>query len=91
MSTLLVALVVLLSAVAPAPAAEEKPRSPQAQRMKDCNAQARERSLAGDARKHFMSECLKGTGSRPADGSSQSKEASRETGALGASNPQSKP
>jgi hypothetical protein len=55
----LVALVMLMSTV-PAPAADDKPLSPQAQRMKDCSAQAKERALGGDARKTFMSDCLKG-------------------------------
>jgi psiF repeat len=68
--TVLVALVVLLSTVAAAPAAEEKALSPQAQRMKDCNAQAQQRALAGDARKAFMSDCLKGGGAGRTDRSS---------------------
>jgi hypothetical protein len=43
-----------------------QPRQPSAaqqaqqQRMKDCNAGAAERKLAGDARKNFMSQCLSG-------------------------------
>ena len=36
----------------------------QQQRMKDCNATATQRQLAGDARKAFVSECLKGDGAQ---------------------------
>jgi hypothetical protein len=32
----------------------------QQQRMKDCNAHAGDQHLSGDARKDFMSHCLKG-------------------------------
>jgi hypothetical protein len=32
----------------------------QQDRMKTCNAQAKTQSLSGDARKSFMSSCLKG-------------------------------
>jgi hypothetical protein len=67
MPLLLVALIVLFSTVAAAPAADDKPLSPQAQRMKDCSAQAKERALAGDARKAFMSDCLKGGGAGRTD------------------------
>jgi hypothetical protein len=73
MSTLLVvlvALVMLMSPVIPARAADDKPLSPQAQRMKDCSAQAKERALAGDARKAFMSDCLKGSNAGRSDRSS---------------------
>jgi len=34
----------------------------QQERMKDCNRQAGEQKLDGDARKGFMSSCLKGGG-----------------------------
>lgn len=71
MVILLVVLVALFSAVFPAAAAEEKPLSPQAQRMKDCNAQAKERALASDARKQFMSDCLKGGSAGRVEESSQ--------------------
>jgi hypothetical protein len=73
MSTLLVVLValgILMFTVVPAPAAEDKSPSPQAQRMKDCNVQAKERALAGDARKAFMSDCLKGGSAGRSDRSS---------------------
>lgn len=39
--------------------AEEKQLTPQQQRMKSCNEQAGAESLKGDARKTFMSQCLK--------------------------------
>ena len=32
----------------------------QQEKMKTCNAQAKEQKLSGDARKSFMSSCLKG-------------------------------
>lgn len=44
----------------PPAAAAAHPLTPQQERMRDCNARAGERSLAGDARRHFMSECLAG-------------------------------
>lgn len=34
--------------------------TPQQQRMKDCNAEAKAKQLAGDARKAFMKDCLAG-------------------------------
>ena len=43
-----------------APAANDaKTLTPQQQKMKDCNASAKTQALAGDARKTFMSTCLK--------------------------------
>lgn len=78
MATLLVILVVLLSTVGPVPAAEEKRVSPQAQRMKDCNSQARARSLTGDVRTRFMSDCLKGGGAAQAERVGQGAAASSE-------------
>lgn len=36
-----------------------KPLSPQQARMKDCSQQAKSQGLKGDARKSFMSGCLK--------------------------------
>ncbi len=44
------------------PAAAEKAMSAQQSRMGDCNKEAKERKLAGDERKKFMSACLKGGG-----------------------------
>ena len=51
--------VLLLAGLAFA-ADETKPHSPQAEKMTKCNAEARDKKLAGDERRHFMSECLKG-------------------------------
>ena len=61
MHTWLGALVsILLVAGSTAGADEKKGHStPQAQRMTECNAQARDRHLSGDERRHFMSDCLK--------------------------------
>jgi hypothetical protein len=42
-----------------APAAEKKMRAQQS-KMGDCNKEAKEKKLAGDERKKFMSNCLKG-------------------------------
>lgn len=47
---------VLLATLSPADAWA----NPQHERMKRCNQEAREQSLKGDARKQFMSTCLKG-------------------------------
>lgn len=44
----------------PAAAAPLTPQQAQQQRMRDCNAEAATRGLAGDARRGFMSECLAG-------------------------------
>jgi len=44
------------------PAETGKTLTPQQQRMKDCNAEAGTKSLSGDARKTFMSTCLKSKG-----------------------------
>lgn len=46
--------------------AAKKPLTTQQQRMKDCNAEAKAKSLKKDARKTFMSSCLKGKGSAKA-------------------------
>jgi hypothetical protein len=40
-------------------AADEKKLTPQQEKMKACNTQAGEKKLEGDARKTFMSDCLK--------------------------------
>lgn len=42
-------------------AAAEKTLTPQQQRMTLCNQQATAQTLAGDARKRYMSDCLKNT------------------------------
>ncbi len=56
----LIALVSILLAVGLASADEKKAQSPQAERMTQCNAEAHDKKLTGDARKQFMSDCLKG-------------------------------
>lgn len=55
------ALVSILLVAGSAAGADEKKEhaTPQAQRMTECNAQARDRHLSGDERRHFMSDCLK--------------------------------
>jgi uncharacterized membrane protein len=40
-------------------ATEEKVLTPQQQKMKSCNAEAKAKMLRGNERKTFMSECLK--------------------------------
>lgn len=47
------------SADAPAAAVEEQ-KPAQKGKMKACNAEAKSKALAGDERKAFMAECLKG-------------------------------
>jgi hypothetical protein len=49
-----------------APAAPAKTLTPQQQRMNDCNGKASTQSLKGDARKTFMSSCLRGEDAKPA-------------------------
>jgi hypothetical protein len=46
-------------AAAPSPAAAQSAaQQAQQQRMRDCNAEARRRSLSGEPRKSFMKTCL---------------------------------
>jgi len=40
----------------------DKPLTPQQQKMRDCNAEAKEQALKGDERKVFMKECLRNDG-----------------------------
>jgi hypothetical protein len=42
------------------PAAAAKQKTPQQQKMADCNKQAADKKVKGDERKAFMSSCLKG-------------------------------
>jgi len=51
----------------------DKQPSAQQQRMKDCNAQASEKSMKGDERKGFMSKCLRGEAAGKADGAEAPK------------------
>lgn len=45
--------------------AAEKTLTPQQQRMTTCNQQATAQALKGDARKTYMSDCLKNSKSAP--------------------------
>lgn len=45
--------------------AAEKTVTPQQQRMTLCNQQAKAQNLGGDARKSYMSDCLKSTKTEP--------------------------
>ncbi|MBM3069630.1 phosphate starvation-inducible protein PsiF [Enterobacter sp. RHBSTW-00994] len=45
--------------------AAEKTLTPQQQRMTTCNQQATAKTLKGDARKTYMSDCLKNSASKP--------------------------
>ncbi|HGH4622048.1 phosphate starvation-inducible protein PsiF [Enterobacter cloacae] len=45
--------------------AAEKTLTPQQQRMTTCNQQATAKALKGDARKTYMSDCLKNGASKP--------------------------
>jgi hypothetical protein len=49
---------------AAAPAAEKK-MTAQQNKMGDCNKEAKDKKLAGDERKKFMSSCLKGGDAAP--------------------------
>jgi len=61
-----------VSAFAQDAAKPAKTLTPQQQRMVDCNAQAKAKSLAGADRKTFMSACLKGeTAAAPAPSSAK--------------------
>lgn len=64
MKSIIAALCLAFAATSVAVAADKKEPSPkqkaQQERMKDCNKQAAEKKLKGDARKKFMSACLKG-------------------------------
>jgi uncharacterized protein HemX len=58
------AIVAVLVAVAAALAAPSAVAGPQQEKMKTCNAEAKDKALAGDERKAFMKECLS---SKPVD------------------------
>jgi psiF repeat. len=47
--------------------AAEKTMTPQQQRMTSCNQKATSQTLKGDARKTYMSNCLKNSSSAPAE------------------------
>ncbi|MFZ3387489.1 MULTISPECIES: PsiF family protein [Buttiauxella] len=62
-----VLIMVLLAGVMGSAAAADKAMTPQQQRMTSCNQQATSQTLKGDARKTYMSNCLKNSQSAPAD------------------------
>ncbi len=47
--------------------AAERTLTPQQQRMTSCNQQATAQALKGDARKTYMSDCLKNSKSAPGE------------------------
>lgn len=51
--------ITLALVLATAAGAADKPLSTQQQKMVDCSGQAKEKTLKGDERKAFMSDCLK--------------------------------
>jgi hypothetical protein len=65
MKTLLA--MVLLAGVVGSAAAADKAMTPQQQRMTSCNQQATSQTLKGDARKTYMSNCLKNGSSAPVE------------------------
>lgn len=62
-----VLMMVLLAGVIGSAAAADKAMTPQQQRMTSCNQQATSQTLKGDARKTYMSNCLKNSQPAPAD------------------------
>ena len=64
--TALAAIVLVLAAAQPAPAAETGGNKAQTTRMSQCSAEAKEKGLKGDARKEHMSTCLRGPGAQTA-------------------------
>lgn len=64
MKSIIAALCLAFAASSVAIAADKKEPSPkqkaQQEKMKDCNKQAGEKKLKGDARKKFIGGCLKG-------------------------------
>jgi len=64
MKSIIAVLCLAFAASSVAMAADKKDPTPkqkaQQERMKSCNKQAGEKKLKGDARKKFMSGCLKG-------------------------------
>jgi hypothetical protein len=62
-----VLMMVLFGGVVGSAVAADKAMTPQQQRMTTCNQQATSQTLKGDARKTYMSNCLKNSESAPAD------------------------
>lgn len=61
-----------LSAHAADASAPTKTLTPQQQKMKDCNAEAKTKALKGADRKAFMKTCLSGSSAAPAAASAKS-------------------
>lgn len=80
LKTSMLALAVTLSVASVSAFAQDaakpaKTLTPQQQRMKDCNAEAKTKALAGAERKTFMSSCLKGeTAAAPAPTAKQTQQ-----------------
>ena len=74
------------AAAAPA-AAQTKTLTPQQQKMKDCNAEAKTKALKGDERKAFMKTCLSKSGA-PAAGAAPAGAAAAAPAAAAAASPQ---
>src|SRR5262245_3820327 len=85
MRTVLAAFASILLVAGLATAGDEKHPSTQTHRMTECNAQAGEKHLTGDARKQFMSECLK---SHESDDASTTKASSHHKTPEGGGNAQ---
>jgi hypothetical protein len=65
-AVLIAASALLIAAGHGAFAAEEKGNKPQTTRMSQCSADAKEKGLKGDARKEYMSQCLRNPQARTA-------------------------
>jgi psiF repeat len=59
MNVIIATLLALSCLTASLAQAAERAMTPQQEKMKACNAQAGDKKLEGDARKAFMSDCLK--------------------------------
>ncbi len=67
---------------------DKKEHSAQTSRMSDCNAQAGDKKLTGDARKQFMAECLKSHPAASDDASGTAKAAAPQKATEGGHNTQ---
>jgi hypothetical protein len=70
---LAIALALPVVSTEPAAAQQTQATTPQQERMKDCDAVAGRRNLAGDARKEFVNDCLSGKVSGAPANSQQDK------------------
>ncbi len=67
MKTIATLIALTLLGTTAAHAAEGAEKKSQQNRMATCSADAKEKSLKGDARKQFMSECLSTKGAQTSD------------------------